>query len=214
MSEQELNRETNEQKLPAAEEQNKKDLKDDPTVGQFAGLPIESLICKPIVAAAQGQQELTAVYIDGIKKLAYQDGDASKTNTLDFEYERPVIKQDGTMGSETCTVKAPLLSLVPLPAFTMDELTVDFNMEVKSMEMSEDKTHADVSTTVSYNSWFGLDASITGNVSSDSDHKRQTDSTATYTIHARAIQQPPSEGMAKLTSLFAQAMEPIKTNQS
>lgn len=189
-------------------------LKKDSTAEQFTGLPIESLICKPIVAAAQGQQELTAVYIDGIKKLAYTGKDGKKTNTLDFTYERPVVKADGSMGSQSCTIHAPLLSLVPLPAFTMDELTVDFNMEVKSMEMSDDKTHKDVSSTVSYNSWFGLDASITGNVTADSEHKRQTDSSATYTIHARAVQQPPSEGMEKLTSLFAQAMEPIDVNKN
>lgn len=47
---------------------------------QFAGLPIESLICKPIVAAARGRQELTVVYIDGIKKLAYKDGKSGDTN--------------------------------------------------------------------------------------------------------------------------------------
>lgn len=176
---------------------------------QFAGLPIESLICKPIIAAAQGQQELTAVYIDGIKKLAYKAG-GTDTNTLDFSYDRPVIKKDGSVSRESYTIKAPVLSLVPLPAFTMDELTVDFNMEVKNMEMSENATHTDVSSTVGYNSWFGLDSSISGSVSSDSNHKRQTDSTATYKIHARAVQQQPSEGMAKLTSLFAQTMEPIK----
>lgn len=180
-------------------------------VKQFAGLPIESLICAPILAAAKGQQELTAVYIDGIKKLAYttNQGGTEVTNTLDFTYTRPVLKLDKTVGEQTCTLKAPLLSLVPLPAFTMDELVVNFNMEVKASEMKDDKTHADVSTNVSYNSWFGLDTSITGTVSSDSEHKRQTDSSATYSIHARAVQQPPSEGMAKLTALFAQAMEPI-----
>lgn len=174
---------------------------------QFAALPIESLICKPIIAAAQGQQELTAVYIDGIKKLAYDEN--GNTNKLSFSYKRPVVQGDGTMSSQECTLDAPLLSLVPLPAFTMDELTVDFNMEVKNTEMTDSKTHEDVSSTVKYNSWFGLNSSITGNVSSDTEHKRQTDSTATYTIHARAVQQPPSEGMAKLTSLFAQSMEPI-----
>lgn len=208
--------ETNENttNLPEGRVERKQELKDASSdVKQFVGLPIESLICGPILAAAKGQQELTAVYIDGIRKLAYSTtGGAEKTNTLDFTYTRPVIKPDKTMGTQTCTISAPLLSLVPLPAFTMDELVVDFNMEVKSTEMQDDKTHEDVSSTVSYNSWFGLDTSITGNVSSDSEHKRQTDSSATYTIHARAVQQPPSEGMAKLTALFAQAMEPIGTD--
>lgn len=179
----------------------------DDVAGSFTGLPIESLISKPIVAAAQAQQELTAVYIDGIKKLAYDE--SGKTNMLNFSYDRPVIKPDGKVGTQEYTINAPMLSLVPLPAFTMDELTVDFNMEVKDMSMSDSKTHTDVGSSVKYNSWFGLDASITGNVSSDTEHKRQTDSTASYKVHARAVQQPPSEGMAKLTSLFAQAMEPI-----
>ena len=38
---------------------------------KYTGLPIESLISAPIIAAAKAQQELVSVYIDGIKKLAY-----------------------------------------------------------------------------------------------------------------------------------------------
>lgn len=193
------------------EEQKKEILQDEKgvQVSQFAGLPIESLICGPILAAARGQQELTALYIDGVKKLAYEDESAKKTNQIEFQYERPIIGADKKVTVQKCKVEAPLISLVPVPAFTMDELTVDFDMEVKSTELQDDKSHKDASSTVKYNSWFGLDASITGNISSDSEHKRQTDSSATYKIHARAVQQLPSEGMAKLTSLMAQAMEPI-----
>lgn len=193
------------------EEQKKEILQDEKgvQVSQFAGLPIESLICGPILAAARGQQELTALYIDGVKKLAYEDESAKKTNQIEFQYERPIIGADKKVTVQKCKVEAPLISLVPVPAFTMDELTVDFDMEVKSTELQDDKSHKDASSTVKYNSWFGLDASITGNISSDSENKRQTDSSATYKIHARAVQQPPSEGMAKLTSLMAQAMEPI-----
>ena len=91
----------------------------------------------------------------------------------------------------------------------MDELDVDFNMEVRSQTLDDSKTHDEVSGKVNYKSWFGLTASITGKVSSDREHKRTTDNTATYHISARAIQQPPSEGMAKLTGIYASVMEPI-----
>lgn len=188
---------------------------------QFAGLPIEALICGPIVAAAKGQRDLTAVYVDTIMKLAYKDQDSGKeqndkreTNTLDFTIKRPVNKPDGTVETQDCEISAPLISLVPVPAFTMDELTVDFNMEVKNSDLQTDTSSMSASTSANYKSWFGLSANITGSVSSDSSHKRETDSTATYKIHARAVQQPPSEGMAKLTSLFAQAMEPIPKSTS
>lgn len=193
-------------------EQENPNVKDDNSAAeQFGGLPIESLINKPIVAAAQGQQELTAVYIDGIKKLAYKGESESETNTMEFTYELPVMNPYDLQAEPIKkTIKAPLLSLVPVPAFTMDELSVDFDMEVKSKEMSDSRTHEDASATVNYNSWFGLEASVTGHISSDTEHKRQTDCSATYKIHAQAVQQPPSEGMEKLTELLSQAMEPIK----
>ena len=181
----------------------------------FEGLPIENLICGPIIAAAKGQQELTSVYIDNLMRLAYTNsekvkaGEPGTTNLLKFDMQRPVTNNDGSISTETFTVQAPLLSLVPVPAFTMDELTVDFNMEVKTSEAIKTETKAGSEATVGYKSCFGLNANITGSVSSDSLHKRDTDSSATYNIHARAVQQPPSEGMAKLTSLFAQMMEPI-----
>ncbi|MCM1253105.1 MAG: DUF2589 domain-containing protein [Clostridium sp.] len=176
----------------------------------FVGLPIESLICAPIIAAAKGQQELTAIYVDTVKSLAYQK-DGTSTNKLDFTMDRPITKSDGSVSTQKFNISAPLLSLVPVPAFTMDELTVDFDMEVKTSDMSQSKTAADVASSLNYKSWYGLSANITGSVSSDSTHKRETDTSAIYKIHARAIQQPPSEGMAKLTALFSQMIEPIST---
>lgn len=190
----------------------------------FAGLPIESLIGGPFLAAAKVQQQLAATYVDTVMKLAYRekeekkekngenDGKTTKeTNLLTFEVPRPIINEnDGSVTVENMQINAPLLALVQIPSFQMDEVTVDFDMEVKTSDMKSDETKAAVSSTVNFKSWFGLNANITGNVSSDSVHKRESDSSATYKIHARAIQQPPSEGMAKLTSLLTQAMEPLR----
>lgn len=181
---------------------------------QFVGLPIESLICAPILAAAKGQQELTAVYVETIKKLAYKDGNSGAANVLEFDMQRPVVQQDGSMSQQSYKVQAPLISLVPVPAFVMDELVVDFDMEVKESTLQEDTVQKEASANVNFKSWFGLNASISGKVTSSSTQKRETDSSATYKIHARALQQPPSEGMAKLTSLFAQGMEPLVSGKS
>ena len=108
----------------------------------FDRLPIESLISAPIIAAAQGQQELSATYIDSLKKLAYTPN-STETNTLDFKYERPVIKSDGTMDqTDEVAIHPPILALVPIPAFTMDELDIDFSPEVKKTEMPTDQTQS------------------------------------------------------------------------
>jgi hypothetical protein len=95
----------------------------------------------------------------------------------------------------------------------MDEITVDFDMEVSAHEETTDSSQTEGSFEASYSAPFGFSGSVSGKVSSDSSHKRSTDSSATYKIHARAVQQPPSEGMAKLTALMAQGMDLIPTDK-
>lgn len=189
-------------------------VKNDPAE-KFAGLPIGLLICQPILEAAKGQLALCQVYINTLMTLAYTDpADPSKgCRTLPFTFDRLIIdKVTGQEDVKTMTLNAPLISLVPLPSFAMDELTIDFSMQVSeaTVDTSHDTTSA--STTENMNFW-GFKSSITGSVTSDRSHTRTTDNSAKYEIHARAVQQPPSEGMAKLTSLFAESMQPIEKSK-
>ena len=161
----------------------------DNTGDPFGSLPMESLIAAPLIAADQGQQDLIATYIDHLKKLAYTSN-STETNSLEFKYTRPVINPDGTVDqTEGAAISVPLLALIPIPAFTMDELDINFDMEVKN-------------------------ASITGIISSNTEHERQPDGSAANNIQARATQEPPSEGLAKLTSLLAQTKEPTSDEES
>lgn len=182
---------------------------------QFQGLPLGLLLCQPILEVAKGQAALCQVYLDTLFKLAYVDGDPTKgTRYITFDFDRLVIdKETGREDTKTFTLKAPLISLVPLPAFTMDEATVDFQMEVHDQTVDTSNNSSSTGTTDSLSFW-GVSASVTGTVSADSSHTRTTDNTAKYTLHARAVQQAPSEGMAKLTSLFAASIEPIEKSSS
>lgn len=198
---------------------NKKD-GDNKITKQFAGLPLGTLICQPVIEAAKGQMALCRVYLQTLFELAFENPNEKedtkrKTRVIKFTFDRLII--DKTTGQEkvkTMTLNAPVISLVPLPAFTMDELSVDFEMEVKETKIDQDTTHEGFASKAAFNYW-GFEAEVTGNISADSSHTRSTDNSAKYSIHARAIQQPPSEGMAKLTALFAESMEPIeKTNSN
>ena len=90
----------------------------------------------------------------------------------------------------------------------MDEATVRFTMEVK--EQVVDKSHVGTESKVeSGMSFWGFHAQISGSVSTSADHTRQSDQSAKYEIYARAAQQAPAEGMAKLSTVFASVIEPI-----
>ena len=185
---------------------------------QLAGLPLGVLICQPILEAAKAQLALCRVYINTLFELAFDnpeetDPEKRTTRTIKFSFDRLII--DKTTGAETVktmTLNVPMIALVPLPAFTMDEISVDFDMEIKESTVNTDTSHSDFGSTEKFSFW-GVDATITGNISADSTHTRSTDNSAKYNIHAHAVQQPPSEGMAKLTALFAASIEPIEKSK-
>ena len=178
----------------------------------FETLPIEQLICAPILAVAQGQSQLCRVYLDYLYELAFEkdgDGKSDKTRVIKFNLNRTIITPDGDVKVQPITVEAPLLSLVPVPSFTMDETTVRFTMEVKEVSTSKITSASDVSASSSFSFW-GFKANVSGKVTTSSENTRSSDHSAKYEIYARAVQQQPTEGMAKLTQLFASVIEPIE----
>lgn len=178
----------------------------------FETLPIEQLICAPILAVAQGQSQLCRVYLDYLYELAFEkdgDGKSDKTRVIKFNLNRTIITPEGDVKVQPITVEAPLLSLVPVPSFTMDETTVRFTMEVKEVSTSKITSASDVSASSSFSFW-GFKANVSGKVTSSSENTRSSDHSAKYEIYARAVQQQPTEGMAKLTQIFASVIEPIE----
>lgn len=177
------------------------------------GLPLGLLIAQPILEVAKGQAELCKVYLDSLFKLAFVNGKDGDAKVITFNLNRPVVDEDGNTQMVACQVQAPLLALVPLPSFTMDEATVRFSMEVKTQEVSKAENDTESSATGSYSGW-GFRAQISGKVSSHKENTRSTDKSAKYEIYARAVQQQPVEGMAKLSSIFASVIEPISAGGS
>lgn len=181
---------------------------------EFVGLPLGLLVCQPILEVAKGQSALCQVYLDNLFQLAFEDSgnkdEPLKAKTIKFTVNRMVIN-NGTPATVPVTIEAPLLSLVPVPAFTMDEATVRFSMEVRDQSMDKSSVTTEENSKFGYSGW-GFSAQISGSVTTQGEHTRQTDKSAKYEIYARACQQPAAEGMAKLTTIMSSVIEPIETS--
>lgn len=179
---------------------------------EFTGLPLGLLVSQPILEVTKGQAALCDVYLNTLFELAFEydkQTDEYKTRTIKFKLNRPIVNNDGTTDTVTVDVEAPILSLVPVPAFTMEEATVNFSMEVKTQNVDKDSTTEEAKSSLGYKGW-GFTANISGSVTTTREHTRTTDKSAKYDIFARAAQQPPAEGMAKLTTILASVIEPIE----
>lgn len=186
----------------------------------FVGLPLGLLVSQPIIEVAKGQAELCNVYLDQLFKLAFKTmpdtakDEAVEARVVKFKLNRAVV--DANSGGTKVVpveVEAPLLSLVPVPALTMDEATVRFTMEVKEATSEKVTQGSETGFQSGFSAW-GFNASVSGKVTTNRENTRTSDKSAKYEIYARAAQQPAAEGMAKLSDIFASVIEPITTGGS
>ena len=166
--------------------------------------------------AFQGQQALIDAYLDTIDKPAFEEeGEESSkkttTRTLAFDPERSVQQLDETYIKLPEPESAPLLSLVPIPPFMADDVIVNFSMGDQSHSDETSSQDSKVSTSRGFEGG-GANPSITGEVRSSSSASRTDSSTAKLDTIVQASQQPQSEGLSKLTDLFASMMSPTKDN--
>lgn len=175
---------------------------------QFSGLPIAELVAAPLLAACNSQKKLAQSAFEFMTEIGF-DGD--KTRLLEFNLQRPL---EGGIGTSDVKVQAPFLGLVPLPALLIDDVQIDFQMEVTAAESSQETSNSEASTSVSSNFKFGCFASgsvsVNGKVSSSRENTRSTNQTAKYQIHVSARQQPPTEGLSKLMDIMASCVAPVQ----
>ena len=161
----------------------------DTIANQFTGLPIENLIAAPLLAAAEGQKSLASTTASFITEVGMDD--KGNTKSVTFNYDD---------GSEEVKLDVPLLSIINIPSLCVDEIDVNFNMEVSTQSSSKSST--DTSATVNASCGFACwKASFEGKVSHHSESNRSSDTSAKYTIAVKGKQEKP-EGLMKVLDML------------
>jgi hypothetical protein len=179
----------------------------------FKGLPMKDLIGGPLVAACDAQVTLAqaaADFIDSVGMTTDADGNKA-ARTVEFSMNRPNIQEDGTVIQEKVEIQAPLLAIVNTPALSVKNVTIDFEMEVKSSfsEKKSTDTSASVKASGSYGWGFAkAKVEVSGSVSSHKESTRKSDNRAKYTVHVEARDDGPPEGLSRLLDIMASAVAP------
>ena len=168
---------------------------------QFTGLPMENLIAAPLLAASEGQKSLASTTAQFITEVG-MDKDGN-TKSVTFNYE------DGT---EKVELDVPLLSIINIPSLCVDEIDINFDMEVSTQTASKSST--DSSATASASVGFGCwKASFEGKVSHHSENSRKSDTSAKYTVAVKGKQEKP-EGLMKVLDMLNSSIGKGKTSGS
>lgn len=181
---------------------------------KFSGLPIAELIAAPLTAACDSQKRLAQSAFEFMTEIGYADAEKQTPRLLSFNLERPVEGSDST---QQLTVNAPFIGLVPLPSLLIDDVQIDFQMEVTTTETSTEKSDKEASVSSNASFKFGCFASgsvsVNGKVSSSRENTRSTNQTAKYQVHVSARQQQPTEGLSRLMDIMASCIEPVRRSE-
>ena len=179
----------------------------DSATNKFVGIPIADLVAAPLVAVSDSQKKLAQSAFEFMQEIGFNE--EGKTRMVEFNLQRPI---EGSTTPQDITVQAPFIGLVPLPNLLIDDVQVDFQMEVTATETSTEKSSTEGGS--STNCFGGWSVNVGGKVSSSRENTCSTNQTARYQVDESNRQQRQTEGLSKLKDIMASCVEPLPTKEN
>lgn len=198
-----------------------------PIGGVLNSLPMETMFAKPLMAALDAHSAMCLQLGDFIDKIGFIEiggtpavgatpavPGTKSVRMVDWKWTAPAWNEDGTLTQKKDAqgkdigpadpipyfAQVPFLSMVPLPALAVEEVSVNFELEVSTSESSSSSTEygGEVAGKVGWG-WFS--ASFSAKVSHKSEQTRKTDTRAKYTVAIRAARQEPPEALMRMIDM-------------
>ena len=104
---------------------------------ELNSLDFSTYIGGPMLAAIDAQNSAAIAEINFIKNVCFKNGELL---SVPFKYEKTVLKEDGTTDFRPYTLNVPLISIVSIPVFRVEEMNIDFRAKLTSCETIEVET--------------------------------------------------------------------------
>lgn len=186
---------------------------EDDVKGALQGLPMSDLIGAPLTAVCDAQMKLAYSQYTFIKRMGFNE-DNGETRLIEFNLQRPVELPDGKVDMVDTQVQAPFLGLIPIPSLLIEDVNIEFQMEVSATASTREKLDAETSVKASASGGFAFvkaSVEVQGKVSSSRENTRNTNQTAKYQVRVAARQQQQTEGLSRLMDVMAQCTAPFPT---
>lgn len=174
-----------------------------PVVGSvLQSLPLKEVFAAPLVAIIEAHNTACSALETFIDKVGHdKDG---QIKTVEFKYT-----ENEPGGQVSRTIQVPLLAVLPLPAFGVDKLIVDFDVKVDASEASDEQDSKGLEGEASVG-YGPVSVKLKGSLSHKSEQTRKTDSSARYTVHMEASRQPMPEAFNRVIDTLLASMRPTQ----
>lgn len=176
------------------------DSKDVQVYSDFEKLDLSNVIQGPLVAAVNAQKAAADATRAFILSLLDKDG---KPVSVDFT--AALTTKEGT---REASIKAPLLSIVPVPHLRIDSLHISFTYEVSQITKTDTSSDKSGSATIGAGGLLSqwVTASLTGSISSKSSSSNQMNRRGTLDISLQASESEMPKGLEKMLNILSDAV--------
>ena len=99
---------------------------------QYEGLPMESLIGSPLKAACDAQAKLVETTAEFIRTAGLESSCSDDVKTATFTFRKKGADESDDPAEKEVSLQVPLLSIVPVPSLAIEDIDVNFDMDVNS----------------------------------------------------------------------------------
>ncbi len=193
-------------------------------VQELNSLDFSVYIGGPLQAAVKAQHDASISQVNFIKEVGFIPEVTTGTPApaqlryVDFNYRKSVPNPDfnpdqsGSLPTMEADVnlQVPFLTMLTIPALRIDEVTIDFNAKLNSVETKAVSSEFAGSASVSGKIWkvkFNASASYKKTNSSTS----TTEKTYTLGVHVRAVNDELPAGLARILDMLEDAIGSTNT---
>src|ERR1019366_1018006 len=182
---------------------------------EFQSLPLEYMIAAPLKGAIEAQTIAATATRAFIQSMLISNPDGTQTPvTVDFKMSKNTSGITGASSTDM-VIKAPLLSMVPIPHLRIDAITSNFKYEINEIHKSEKSVDLGASlgaSTVGALSKF-VNISLSGTVGSKSKEESSMNRSGSIEITVHASEAPMPEGLVRILNLLSRSIpEPASSN--
>ncbi|HKR63829.1 MAG TPA: DUF2589 domain-containing protein [Thermoanaerobaculia bacterium] len=176
-------------------------------VSELNNIDFKKMISGPLQAAVDAQVASSLATVNFINAVGFQDpvsGSGPRELVMvDFTHTRTEKNPDGTDGTaKTIGIKVPLLAMLPIPSLRIEQVVIDFNVKLNSVESSQVSDSLGVSADVK-GGWgpvsFKVSASYQRKATTGVEVKKEY----ALNVNVKAVQDEIPAGLEKILNMLA-----------
>ncbi len=179
---------------------------------EMGNIPYDEIIGAPLNAAVDANTRASETAADFILNVAFEEADdfsifsnAKEPVTVTFNYRKETVDENGDTQEEEFEMKVPLLLLLHVPYFEVEQVTIDFNVKLNSVRKRSIEEDGGIGGGGGLFGGIGF-FNVSGSYQKTDKRGQEIERTYDQQVHVEAGSIEPPEGVTRILDVLEQTI--------